>query len=87
MYNKQSVWYIFTLWKNFYPVNILLIFGDGSLYHDAIRDATKNDLPQSEKITPRNRKSVLIKDFREVRKVKYFFQFWRHVLYSHGTIM
>ena len=65
-------------------VNILLIFGDGSLYHDAIRDATKNDLPQSEKITPRNRKSVFIKDFR---KVKYFFLFWRHVLYGHGAIM
>ena len=84
MYNKQRVWYNFTLWKNLYPVNILLIFGDGSLYHDAIRDATKNDLPQSEKITPRNRKSVFIKDFR---KVKYFFLFWRHVLYGHGAIM
>ena len=52
---------ILLLWKNFFPVNILLIFGDGSLYHDAIRDATKNDLPQSQKITPRKRKSVFIK--------------------------
>ena len=85
MYNKQSVWYNFTLWKNFYPVNILLIFGDGSLYHDAIRDATKNDLPQSQKITPR--KSVFIEDSREVRKVEYFFLFMRHVLYGHGAIM
>ena len=81
------MWYNFTLWKNFYPVNILLVFGDGSLYHDTIRDATKNDLPQSQKITPRNRKSVFIKDFREVRKEEYFFLFWKHVLYSHGTIM
>ena len=49
----------------------------------------QNDLPESQKITPRNRKSVFIKDFREVRKVeyRYFFLFWRHVLYSHGTIM
>ena len=44
MYNKQSVCYNFTLWKKFYPMTILLIFGDGSLYHDAIRDATKKRL-------------------------------------------
>ena len=85
MYNKQSVWYNFTLWKTSYPVNILL--GDGSIYYDAIRDVKKNDLSQSEKITPKNRKSVFIEDFREVRKVKYFLLFWRHALYGHGAIM
>ena len=50
MYNKQSVWYNFTLWKNFHPVTNLLIFGDGSLYHDAIRDATKKRLTAITKI-------------------------------------